>query len=280
MRHIEYLNLNSQRSYPIKEDASKTDVSGNFKLPTEFLVDCVIAIDTSEIEELYIKQVIFLPDIVTVMIADQNTDTVGACTIAASSHTPNDYYVIQGYGNYVTLQGKLNVGEIPSVVGIYDFEPEATTFEAGVLIPNLRGVASFGIYSQKTSPPDPLEGHVKLIPGYNIRLTYDYAYNAIRVDAIEGAGLGTSCTCPEEDIPPGEPMKFLNGMPPDESGNANIQGVGCISVENIANGVRISNTCEDVCCDCEDVADLQDISDNLQNQITALEVRVQAAETN
>jgi len=274
VRHLEWLNLNSQRSYPIKEDTTRTDDTGNFVIPNGLLVDAVVAVDTGDIETLYIKQLTILPDTLTLVLYSQDNTLVGSSIVDRSTHQANDYYVLQGFGEFTTLRGKLVIGEIPDVVGAYSFSQSATELESKVLIPNLRGVSSLGIYSTSPDIPAPLRGHVKLSEGFNIRLTYDYTNNAIRIDAIEGAGLGTSCVCPDDSIPPGNPIKFINGIPPDDSRNFNVQGVGCITVTPIENGIRIENTCEEPCCDCEDVAALQAIADALSARISSLDTRV------
>jgi hypothetical protein len=273
MRHLEWLNINGQRSYPIKEDCSQLDVTGNFKLPNELLVDAVLAVDANVIERVYIYKVVILPDLITITLAQQDGITIGAAT--AVNHTPNAWYLIQGYGDYKYMQGKLVLGDIPNAVGTYEFSLETAELEPTVIIPNIRGVTSLGIHSNNALP---LTGHVKLEEGFNIRLSYDYARNAIRIDAIEGAGLGTSCVCPEENIPPGDPIKFINGIGADDGYNFNVQGVGCISVTAIENGIKIENTCEEVCCDCEDMADLQDALDALLNQLNLVDGRVRTLE--
>ncbi len=256
MRHLEWLNLNSQRSYPIKEDLSKLDVTGNFRIPNELLVDAVIVVDLEVISKVYIKSLTILSEILSISFGDQNENLIGAVTASA---TPNASYLIQGNEDLI---GKIVVGEIPDTIGAYEFKLEATELESRVIIPNIRGLKSLGIYGTN----EPLEGHVKLKEGNNVRLTYERSLNAIKID--------TKCQ-PLETV---DCIKYINGIPSDSSNNFNIQGIGCIKVSPISNGIKIENTCEEPCCDCTSIDNLNITIDNLNEQIYSLDERITALE--
>lgn len=270
VHNLEWLNLNSERNYPIKENASRFDITNSVQLPNQLIVDAVFVTDINN--NFYVKSVQFLGSAIIISIYDQNNTFVGNVTVMASTHETYESYQVDGHGIYKYLQGKLVIGDLDNIdiIGNYEFSFESTRFEETVIIPNIRGVTSISVVGKNTV----LVGDVQLVAGYNCRLRIDESSNTIYIDAIEGQGLGPACNCDEEPIEL-VGIKTINGIRPRESdGNFDIRGVGCIEVASLSNGIEIRNTCEEPCCDCDDVnALLASLSDK-QTQLTELDRRV------
>lgn len=270
VHNLEWLNLNSERNYPLAENASRLDTIGAFTLPNSLIVDAVLVapLDT----EFYIHSAAFLDSLIVLAIYDQADVPAATVTITVATHQTYTAYPVVGVGQYTALQGKLVIGNLAEldVIGNYTFALAATRFEATCVLPNLRGVTSLAIAGQ--APP--LVGDVQLVAGYNCQLRLDTATNTIYIDAIEGSGLGPICNCTVTAN--NLPIKTVNGILPTNDGNFDIRGVGCINVTPINNGIQIVNTCESICCDCADIEALELLLADKQAQITALLARVVA----
>lgn len=260
-KNMEWLNSNSQRNYPIKENATRQSVDGNFVLPNQFVLDAVFVTNTQN--EFHIQKVNVFDDIINIVIRDDNGVLVTTLSIDVPTHTENDFYVIVGQGIYQHLQGKIVLGNLQrisdTVLGSFEFSFEATKFEDTVVIPSIRGVDSI-IVGEVALVDD-----VILESGFNFRIRTDIPSNTIFFDAIDGAGLGPFCEC-EDDRVIGEPITSINGIPADADGNFNIQGIDCIEVNGVNAGFVINNTCQEVCCGC-----------SAQTEIDALEARIEQA---
>jgi hypothetical protein len=270
--NLEWLNLNSLRNYPIKEDCSRYSGCGFF-LPNELIVDAVFVVNNPN-TALHIKHVENYPNTIIIKIYDTNDVYFGNITINKDTHVKNDVYYVVGVNEYAHCQGKLVIGKTNNICffGDVNFLPEQTMFESSVVIPNLRGVSSLLVDNYT----EPLYGDINIKAGYNVRLRVDNATNSIYIDAIEGEGLGPECQCENEEEE--WCIKRINGVLSDSSNNFNIYGIGCIEVESIVNGIKIKNTCEEVCCDCDEIQDLEASLEEKQTKITELESRVEALE--
>lgn len=264
-KNIEWLNSNSQRNYPLKENVSRIDNTGNFTIPNELFLDAVFVTNINN--DFFVKKIMFFDSIIVINIHDKNDEFVSTTSVNVSTHTENDSYIIQGQGVYSNLQGKFVLGNLVNVsamaLGSYEFTIETAKLEDTVVIPSIRGVDSI------TNEDVSLVGDVEIKEGFNVRIRVDEAENCIFIDAIDGEGLGPFCPC-EEDTFVGDPIFTINGIPPDGSNNFNIRGIDCIEVQGVQGGIEIENTCQEVCCDC----DIGDDLDALQEQIAALELKV------
>ena len=250
-RHLEWLNGNSNRSYPLRNSGAKKDTTDSLEFPSELILDAVFTVADVDLK-LYVKS-LYIYDIgIVIRIHDYVTDVlVTSLSIDIASHVLYDSYILSGVGDYKSVQGKIVVGNLESLsstaIGTFEYSKEDTIFESSVLIPSLRGVSSLGVNDNSTI----LIGDVKLKPGFNFRLRVNKEENAIYFDAIEGQGLGVECPCEEDE--PRTPIYTFNGMYADDSGNINIKGTGCIEMGQVSNGLTVSNICEALCCECDDV---------------------------
>jgi len=267
IRNVEWLNKNSQRSYPVKEGATQYDLSGSYRLVSSFIVDMVWAVDVHKDRRFFLRYLSVLPDVISGQLYDETNQPAATFSIDVSAHTTYDFYELVGVKTYKNCAGKLVVGELApllaSSIGLFEFDLAGTEFEARTVLPHIRGVTSISKKPIGETTFALLQNHILFKDGFNTHVIIDADTGTIRIDAIEGAGLGLICDCPDEDAEP-PCIAFINGIPGDASRNFNIRGIGCIEITGIENGIEISNTCVTNCCDCEDI-------DALEARVAALE---------
>lgn len=273
--NIEWLNLNANRNYPIKEDASRLDLTGSYELPVDFIVDAVFVININNSRRFFIKKLSIYSDVVNAQIYDETDKLCFTFTVIKTGFTTNQLVPIQGFNDDATAEGKIVIGSLDTILdgpqGIFEFDIFGTEFEPTTVIPNIRGVFTLSKYDALATFPL-LQNHVKLEEGNNIQLTVIPETNTIRIDAIEGAGLGAVCDCEEDDpVASAQPVAFINGIGGDSDFNFNLRGIGCISITPIENGLKIENTCVENCCGCSDLETLQALADSLDARVDALE---------
>lgn len=261
--NLQWLNHNSQRSYPLTERASKLDVTGSFTVPDSFIVALYFPVSAAldvKLEKFYIKTILNAPIGYAIGIGYE-TDTgetilVGSANITKATHTPNNAYAVSGINDFADSVGHIVIGELAEIdelpAGLYEFAPAATTLEADAIRPMIRGVAAIKVTNGiETSAR--LYGDVELVAGSNMRLSYNLGSNGnhrITFDAISGENLNTPCDC---DInPTGECIRCINGVCSDD-GTFTLVGNDCINVGTQANALVLSDVCALPCCGCAEL---------------------------
>ena len=262
--NLEWLNHNGQRNYPLADDATGLDDSGSFKLPDDFLVELDLPVHAGlnvDPARFFVKHVGAFETGFSVVVGYQPASgdavTVATALVARQTHTRNRSYALGGVEPYDDTAGKVVVGRLDTIdeqpAGFWTFELESTRLDPDAVRPMIRGVSAL-VLVNGTGRSVPVRGHVELVAGTNVRLTPLLAdgLNAVRIDAVSGAGLVEDCVC-EGDAALGDPVRSINGVAPDENGNLNITSGTCTQVDPIANGVRISDICSKPCCGCPEV---------------------------
>jgi hypothetical protein len=264
LHNVEFLNHNSQRRYPLADDADGTDESGSFSIPNNFIVELDLPIHAgmnADPARFFVRHIGAFESGFSVVVAYQPATgdpvTVATALIARQTHVRNRAYVLGGVSPYDDTVGKILIGRLESIdeqpAGFWTFALSSTRLDPDAVRPIIRGVASL-ICVNGTSRSVPMRGHVELISGNNIRLTpvLTDGQNAIRIDAITGEGLIADCVC-EGDAAPGEPIRTINGVGPDANGNINLVSGECTQTASVANGVQISDVCSRPCCGCPEL---------------------------
>ena len=217
--HPEWLNLNSERSYPIKENCNRLDTTGTFQLPNQLILDAIFTVEDEQ-TVFFIKEVKLYQDNIIIKIHDNSDVFVGSVNIETQHHNNYDFYYLTGHGGYKNISGKLVIGDLTyindSFLGKFEFDINNTSFEDTVLVPSVKGISSLSVNNEEV-----IIGDVKLIAGYNIRLRYIQEENAIYFDAIDSEGLGQVCVCDEEEET--SCLERINGI---FGPNVDIRGIG------------------------------------------------------
>lgn len=270
VRTLEWLNNNSQRAYPLKEDTSRLDsITQSYRLVDDFIVDLIFVIGVNKDKRFFLRYLSVIGTIATGQIYDEDGNPAATFTVDTDLHARYQHYVLAGAGKYTGSRGKIVIGEVQNLLsspnGLFEFGLADTEFEPTTILPDIRGVSSISKQPEAVGDEFPqLVDHVLIGAGFNTRVRLDQATNSIRVDAIEGEGLGPICDCPTDQVL-GPCISTINGIGPDPSFNFNIRGVGCIEITPIESGISIANTCVTNCCDCAEI-------DALEARVKVLEI--------
>jgi len=254
----EWLNTNASRAYPLREDSSRTpvDIHGvvipGVQLPNYMIVDFVLTASSEPLPEVYIKYVACVGNLLTLSFYDSSDAPIALLTVNLDTHLANNAYSIIGSDTYDDARGKVVLGDLSRIKydvpeGSYTFEFSATQLESSTIRPDLRGVRSLQVFTS-TTQSEYLYGHVKLVAGNNVKLTYVPAYNAIRIDALSGVGLNADCDC---GTGTGTTVQTINGIPIKD---LVITGDGsCVDVVTSGNTITIADKCSTPCCGCQEL---------------------------
>ena len=274
----EWLNENSLRNYPLKENVQRIpyDNSGNLisgvQIPNYLLVDFIVTLPGSINIRIYLSQLSLVSNLLSLIFSDESAVQLARIEVDLNSHLSYTAYNFEGSGTYDDVRGCVALGNLDNLhddlpEGIYNFTIAQSETEATTVRPMLRGIRSVRTVNNN-DVSEFIYGHVKLLAGTNVRLTFLPEYNTIRIDAIEGEGLTDECTCKEE-IGATNIVRTINGIPVQD---AQIIGDGeCVTVETSGNQVIISDTCSAPCCGCPELEFITDSLKVLDSTISNLE---------
>ena len=287
---LEWLNENSLRNYPFRENATliPSDVGGvaleGIRLPNYLIVDFVLTMPKDLPQHVYLSQFTKAGKLLTFVIADSGGSVITTVTVLEYlTIGVNQEYDIFGSFGYSDVRGKLVTGDLTRLDedlpdGLYTFQLDTAEFEYTTIRPAVRGVRSLQL-DNDGALSGYIFGHVKLLAGNNVRLTYLPAYNAIRIDAISGGGLNEECDCATV-IGRRNIVRTINGIAVED---LTIEGDGqCVTVVPSGNKLVISDVCSTPCCGCPElefltqqlkvldvtISNLQSYANQLHNQIT------------
>jgi len=287
--NIEWLNQNSLRNYPFREDARlmPVDSSGtaitDMRLPNYLIVDFVLTMPQDLPQHVYLSQLSKVGTLLTFVIVDGLGTVITTLAVHYSALTVNQKYDLVGSFDYSDVRGKLVLGDLSRLdqdlpEGLYTFQLSDAEFEFTTIRPAVRGVRSLQLENNGTLSGY-IFGHVKLLAGDNVRLTYLPTYNVIRIDAISSGGLNEECDCATV-IGRRNIVRTINGIAVED---LTIEGDGqCVTVEPSGNKLVISDVCSTPCCGCPELefltqqlkvldatlSNLQSYANQLHNQIT------------
>lgn len=268
----EWLNENSLRAYPVKEDCLRLAVDADgMQLPNYVLVDFVLTVGLDTPVQVYLKQLAIIGNLLTLAFYDQSDVAVTLLSVNLDTHVANAGYSLTGTGTYSDVCGRVVLGDLTNLKtdvpeGLYSFTLADTEMETTTVRPDIRGVRSFQV-SQDGTDSQYLYGHVKLVSGANTLLTYLPGYNAVRIDALSGDGLTEECDC--GSIGQATVVKTINGIAVEDF---NIVGDGsCVSVTTSGNTITITDTCSKPCCGCPELEFLTDSLKVLDVTVTNLQ---------
>lgn len=273
VEQLDFLNQNSYRNYPIKDNLSKLSTDGIFTIPDDFLVDLVLCASSDVTKRFYISRISNYGSSIVVDVSDNSNVYVGSFTVATSSHTQNkDYFLVVGSA-YTQANGKLTVGGVATMItlpaGIFTFAITATEFLPRTCIPSTRGINRI-IFSDNLGNVYSVTGDVNLVARSNMRLTFDEGDNSIVFDA--GNGLGLNSQCDPEQLP----IRTINGISPDVDGNFTLDGTDCAEFTVITNGLLLQDVCSQTCVGCEEGGLLTERFQQIDSDLLLVRNQVQA----
>lgn len=274
--NLQFLNHNSQRSYPLTERATKTDVTNTIRLPDSFIVALYLPVHAGMAvlpEKFFLKQLLVSPTGYNIAIGYNDGDTnplVAAVNIAKSVHTPNRSYAVGGLDDFSDTVGHVVIGrldEIDSLTpGLYEFSPAAGELEPDAIRPMIRGISSIQV-SNNAQLSQKMYGDIVLVAGNNMRI--DVATGGtptITFNAIGGENLNEDCVC---DDPPDTPcIECINGVC---GGTITLTPDECVDIQPVQNGLKFADLCATPCCGCDELAALNQQLDRFGDGVMTLQ---------
>lgn len=282
--NLQWLNHNSQRSYPLTERASKTDTLNTIRLPDSFIVALKFPVNAGlsvTPEKFYIKSLLLAPTGYNITIGYDTGATnttshpdVAAVNIAKSTYAPNRSYALGGLDDFADTVGQVVIGRLDEIdalpPGRYFFTPAAGQLEPDAIVPNIRAVTRLRI-SNSNELSEPIYGDVTLVAGTNMRLVVTRQSNedpVITFSAISGANLNEDCICDVHDT--GKCIRCINGECSGD-GNFQINQGECVDVSSVGGGLFISDTCAQPCCGCTELDAITSQVDRFGDGVTTLQ---------
>lgn len=267
---IDWYNLNSNRMYPLSDEATGNDVDNSLNLPSSFIVDLVLAVNTTQFansDGFFISEIALFGSGASVALSYYNgsSSTEIARVSIPASHTKNKTYYIYGSSSaYADVIGKITIGsfdDIQEYAGVYSFDVNGTKLVSTCIRPDIRGVSSI-IVENNGDTSEKLTNNITLEAGANVRIDVDSGTNTITINAIVDESFADSCECVDtSDVVESECIRTINGVSADETGNITLYGGTCVSISENGNLIKVENTCKTPCCDSEDLkAFIEDIS--------------------
>lgn len=270
---VEWLNQNSLRNFPFREDcglrpndSAGTLIEDGWRLPNYFITDIVIGVAGANYTPIiYLKRLSLIGDNLTLVFADSNEEDV--FTVGASSST--SMQEIAGTGSFRDARGVIHFGDLTRFFsetpeGLYTFSPEETYLEPTCIRPSALGIRSISVVDSAGYTSKKLQGDIKLIAGDNIHLKVLTEDNAIVISADPDSGYTLGCECQEDTI---KTVKTINGLRADD---VEIVGVDCVAVTTNNGVIEISDTCSKPCCGCAETAFINQSINDLQSSVTTL----------
>jgi len=278
--NLQWLNHNSQRSYPLTSWATKTDKRGNIRLPDSFIVamylpvSATLDIDTSK---FFVKNVLISPTGFNITVGyDEGggvTRDVAAANIARSNFVPNRSYALGGIDVFDDTIGHVVIGNVDEVdklpPGYYTFEPEAGALEADVIRPNIRGISRIRV-NNNNQTSEYVYGDVTLVAGTNVRISIARTAEDTKIifDAISGLNLNADCICPTPAE--GECIRCINGVCSD-NGTFTLIANECVQLAPGVNSLTLKDVCAQPCCGCLELDELNTQIDRFRDGVTTLQ---------
>jgi hypothetical protein len=259
--NLEFLNHNAQRSYPLVSEATKTDTTGSFVIPDDFLVGMDIPVSTAmnmETGRFFIRQLgLFASGIQLIIAYDSGTETndIGAALIPSMNTARNRVFVLGGLEPFDDIVGKIVIGRTDTIQqqpsGLFVFNFNGSAIEPQVVRPMIKGISSIRIATATGTLSNRLYGDIELVAGKNIQLSTSETptQTQIIISALNGEGTIEQCIC-EGDAAAIPCIKTINGIEPTTDGNFNLIGDDCLTFTGVTNGLKLTDSCCAPCCGC------------------------------
>jgi hypothetical protein len=276
--NLQWLNHNSQRSYPLTERATKLDTTSTIRIPDSFILALYFPVHAGldvSVDRFYISNILISTIGYTIGIGyNDPTDVavlVGNVNIPAATHTANTTYSVGGINDFADSVGYVVIGRLDEInalpQGFYEFDIAGAEIEPDAIRPMIRGVSGMRAVSLNETS-ETLYGDIEFVAGTNMQILVDQVTNKITFNAISGENLNTSCDCAVSSV--GECIRCINGVCSGD-GNFNLVGIDCINIEAGNSRIRISDVCASPCCGCAELDALKTQIDRFSDGVSTLE---------
>jgi hypothetical protein len=277
--NLQWLNHNSQRSYPLTERATKADTTNTIKLPDSFIVALYLPIHAGLAvvpDKFYLKSVLLAPTGYTLTLGYNDGAALpdaATVTIPRSTHVPNRSYAVAGVDDFADTVGRVAIGRLDEIdtlpPGEYTFTPSAGELEPDAIRPMIRGIQSLRV-SNNGELSAPIYGDVHLVAGNNMRIAVSTGLAGIPIvtfSAISGLNLNAQCACATPET--GECIRSINGVVSTD-GNFTFNQGTCLEITPAAGGLSFADLCAQPCCGCSELDALTTQVDRFSDGVSTL----------
>ena len=288
---VDWLNANSQRRYPLHDDATGVDTTNSFTLPNSLIVDCILPVhpDPSVDPSLFHVQSVSVYSTGVVIGLGYDGAAIGSVSIDRATFTKNQTAFMQCSGLFFDTFAKLVIGsldEILNYAGSYEFDVAGGRLSPTVIKPDIRGVNALYLRNGEELS-DPIQDDIVLEAGRNAQLILDNTpsdHSRIVFNFIESEGTVVDCDCQEGAAL--TPLMTINGIAPGPDGNFVLEDNECQGLEPVANGLKLVDKCAKPCCGCselnvvterlgfmsEQIQTMESLATRLESQIAFLQI--------
>ena len=280
VRQLDWVNHNTQRSYPLTTDATSIDLSGDFEIPDDFIVNIVLPVHwglSVLTGKFFVHRIASYANGFSITIGYDSVDgvvDVATALIPRAGHFTGAYYNLTGIGDFIDSKGFVQIGKFDNIDlqpgGQFEFDLAGSRLEPDAIHPYIRGVMSV-----QAKNGDDLSvaavGRIILSGGRNTRIRANIVEGEdpeFIFDAIEGIGLTEECICESNQA---NPVRSLSLVGPDALGNINLLGNECFSITPGPNSLIIEDKCSKPCCGCEELQKIMPTLNNFGSKATTLE---------
>lgn len=269
----EWLNQNSLRNYPFREDCAlrPSDSAGNvitggWRLPNYLVVDMTIGVCGSTYNPaVYLKRMSVVSRSVTMTFASSDGSDAFTVGTVPGEKTKE----ISGVGAFSDARGVIRFGDLDRFFsdtpeGLYTFKYEESALEPTCIRPSMAGVRSIAAVDSAGYETEGLQGDIKLIAGDNVHIRYDESDNALVISADPDSGYTDGCDCDESGM---RYVRSINGIMTED---VRIVGDDCVEVTTDGGIIRISDTCSKPCCGCAETAFINQTINDIQSSVRTL----------
>jgi hypothetical protein len=270
--NLEFINLNSQRRYPLADDVTTQDVTLSFTLPNSFILEIDLPVSSGvsvDPSQFFLQQLGVYGSGFVVVIGYQPAVgapvSVAIAQISRATHVPNNVYTLNGTGNFADTQGKIVIGDLSDIdlqpAGIFNFAVTDTRLDSDAIRLMLRELTGLVVVSGGQSSQR-VYGDVEFVADQNFQFSVVNTVGQnpqIHFSAISGEGTITPCICVDDQTAP--PIRTINGISGTPGGDFFLLGGDCVNFTAMANGLTLNDTCSQPCCGC---SELQVINQALQ----------------
>lgn len=275
---VEWLNQNSLRRYPFREDSgmrpndsSGTVIEGDWSVPDYLVTDMLVTVSGSGTDPfLYLKRLSVGDGYVTLAFGGPTGEDAMSVSASLSSHSQNDCYSMTGIGSMSDARGTICLGDLERFFsetpqGLYSFSASETEVEPTCIRPSALAVRSITATDRTGYSSSALHGDISLVAGENISIVYDSSSNSITFSADPSSGYGSGCGCSGSYS---GRVKSINGI---RTENVSIVGDDCVSVATGDGKISISDKCSQPCCGCSEVSLINQTVNSLSSTVSTLE---------
>lgn len=278
--NLQWLDLNRQRAYPLRGDATGVDETGTFTLPQEFLVGLHLPLDSGldvDPAAFFLWKLAALGGGFALTFgydAPGGPQAVARASVPRAGFARNAAFPVVGVGDFHACLGQVLVGDLATIdlqpAGSFTFTPAAAPLDLDAVKPLPLGVSALYVVNG-ADRVGPLTGDVEFRAGTNFRLSLEGSGpgTVVLFSAVSGEGTLAACECAGDaaDLPC---VTNVNGVLPVDGG-ITLAGDACYQITSGDGGLAFADACSAPCCSCPELETITRDLSRLRQQMATTE---------